>query len=321
MKTLIIFLSTIAVGFTSCQTGNFNNFNRKKFTNLKPLKSQSVSKNSIKEECHHKNVFKEFDEAEKINDKDPKVIALKNAINKGTKIIVKKDDEYFVVKNPFYDQTANTLFGKMNKLDTISELNYLQLETLVFHKKKNGQSEISMTDVLSVDYISDNQQESNIETKGEEIDTNWKETYKQEIASIPIKSLKEDPEHEVHESEYKVRARKTFFQCVALWYPLSGVFIALYLVAFPFAIIGGVMLIVAFIMAARSAYNSRMYFDECKKNGVKPTKRSRRVWGWSWFVMLLMSILAYLLPALLVLLIINGSAKKKFRNELTESSN
>ena len=313
MKSLILSLTIQILGFTSCQTANFNNFNKKKFTKLKPIEasykdqadfSDGAPSTLIDQQIDLESNFK--DDLDRVTDEDPKALAIKNAIEKGTPIVLEKDGIYYLVKEPFYDAITEKLDGKIEKLDSVYDSKNLEVtlwEELLINE--NESAEISISNVRWVEFKT-----------GEPNEGRAKKTWKNEkIEKVKNKDLKEDPDHEVHSSQYKTKARKLFFQNLAIWYPLSAIFILLYLVALPFVIIGGLLVIYAFVTFARSAYNSRLYFDECKRAGIKPTKKAKRVRAWTWFILITMGIMLYCLPALIVLLIINGLVKKKAKKE------
>ena len=119
MKTLNKFLSllSLAVVLTSCGL-NHNNFQRQKFTNLKSMKSVKESTTeSLNTFIDNELEIEENDEFS-LELEDPKVTAIKDAIDNGKTIVLNQKGKQYRLKNPIYDGFYNSLFGDIEEVDT-----------------------------------------------------------------------------------------------------------------------------------------------------------------------------------------------------------
>lgn len=156
MKTLIFLLALCLLTITSCQTTNFN---KRKFTDLKPIHGKYEENDKlVQEECmlafddkvEETSVnFKE--DLDRLTENDPRIISIQNAIKEGIKIVIKSGDDYYEMKQPFYDGLSRNLIGSLVKKDEQTAEEHIEITVSDYRKSPNGLVEISVNDISSVE--------------------------------------------------------------------------------------------------------------------------------------------------------------------------
>lgn len=333
MKTLLFLMTLVLLGFTSCHTANFNNFNKKKFTNLKPTSTTYPDQDAPVQT--HSSAFSDSKSPQKVNFKDdldrltendPKILEIKKAIKNGTKIFIKNDTTYYQVNDPFYDGFSENLIGRLEKSEKPENEDFLEVKVSNLKENKVGFTEISANDIISAetvigfDNLKVGAEEAHV-TEPEESrqfdqneKANWKETYKSRVRKVKIHNLDSNPEAAVHDSDSFKKGRKQFLLTMLVFLPLAAIFLLLGIFAnFAFIFLGAALLIITYSVGCVSAFNFRLYIDECKLAGVKPKPGVQLMRVILWFGIFVMSFLTYFALAGLILILIAKFSKKRFR--------
>lgn len=102
---------------SSCGAG-FRNFQAQKFTDLKAFRTNQKAPEPIYVELIEESP--KVDQTEKIldlEDENPKVVLIKDAITEGKTIIIHQGEKRFKMKNPVYDSFKNELYGDFEEVD------------------------------------------------------------------------------------------------------------------------------------------------------------------------------------------------------------
>jgi len=139
---------------TSCGIGS-GNFKNQKFTNLKSLRSLNASSTETSS-CSFMQTspsLLELDspsnEDKDLEDDDPKVTKIKNAIAEGKTIILHQKNKKFSLKSAVYDSFNSSLFGELEEIDA----NVKEDNALVFQIPDNAK--VSNSKGLSINDLSE----------------------------------------------------------------------------------------------------------------------------------------------------------------------
>ncbi|OIQ37481.1 MAG: hypothetical protein BM555_00730 [Crocinitomix sp. MedPE-SWsnd] len=334
MKYVVILFSLLFL--TGCASSNFN---KQKFTNLKHQSSYpenvedsdnvnnqsdnlltdnfSESENNDEIEINSTDEVEEVYEPEKVllDDKEEFISTLKSQIEAGTKIIILGKDERFELMNPELDESKGELKGKLrNCANEPVDMEDLRIRVDEVTKDEALNTTIKYQDVKKIKggkkFIADLS----------ESDKNEDHASFKEVRQILIEDLAENPEHPVHKSEQYVKSKNLFLIGLCIFLPIIAVLALLAFVDVAFLFVAIIPAIIGFIVLSASIVNSRQYFIECRKKGIKPTDAADIIRGFSYLGLFLFSAVLLFGPAILVLLISNGIAKKRYKTKYgTES--
>ena len=268
MKTLIFVLTIGLLTITSCQTANFGNFNKRKFTNLKPLQN-----NNAQEKENEEQSSLTFDEPkiadrtdfkadlDRITENDPKIKSIQKAINDGEKIILKSGGDYYEVKKPFYDGISRSLIGRLVKIDEPVEEDHLEIGSNDYRTNPNGLSEISMNDITF--YQSKQGVKQNIEEPVEKDNPEKIETEKTPVKQAPTQAkVVNQQENDRHTK----LARETFFTGLGfVGVMLVSVILAVTLNIFGLIFLLGAAFLLAYILMCCSMFHGKRIKHKSRK--------------------------------------------------------
>lgn len=293
----------MALGFTSCQTANFNNFNKKKFTNLKPIEATypeqdsevSVQASALTE--NNSELNKNFkDDLDRLTENDPKIIAIQKAIKSKTPIIIKDGDLIYEVKKPFYDGIARSLIGDLVEIDEPLDEDYLELTVKGVKESRFGLTEISVNDISFYQRVNATQKE--VEEDEQEIEPGNGE--KEQIEREPIKqqeaqalnlNAEEESKQFYFKSKHATNARGTFtVGAILAFVVVASLGMVALLSLIPFLAVAAAAIVPALILMIVSYKQSRKYQKECKKASKKEYKQGRRTRKAALFFIILGSI-------------------------------
>ena len=98
----------------SCGIGNFQ---RQKFTKLKSVQTSIVSENEVVLSFFENPINDDCDLLG-LEEEDPKIELIKEAISQGTRIIIHEREGRFQLKEPIYDDFNKRLFGELKKVES-----------------------------------------------------------------------------------------------------------------------------------------------------------------------------------------------------------
>lgn len=275
----------MALGFTSCQTANFNNFNKKKFTNLKPIEATypeqdsevSVQASALTE--NNSELNKNFkDDLDRLTENDPKIIAIQKAIKSKTPIIIKDGDLIYEVKKPFYDGIARSLIGDLVELDEVPNEEYLELSVDGVKESRYGLTEISTNDIKF--YQSKSGLKEKVEEPVEEKFPDEEKIEKEKIEKEPVKQapIQAMSAEQYQKSKRATVARKTFF--AGLGFVVAMVITAAIFVLgnfWPLLIVLGILYLIAFILMCTSVHNSKLLRRELEGKNQRMNRKANNI--------------------------------------------
>ena len=270
MKTLVFSLTILVLGLTSCQMANFSNFNKKKFTNLKPIQSNYADQEKDADKVLTNKGLKDeelgltlnfSDDLDRLTENDPKILAIQKAIKDGTPIVIKDGEDLYKVKKPFYDGISRSIIGDLVELDSPLDEEYLELTVKDVRENKYGLTEISTNDVSFYQFKA--VKKENVEEQVEEVIPEKTEANKNPVEQAPTQ---ERVVNKVENDRHTKLSRETFF--------IGLGFVGVMLVSFLFAVgmsifglifvIGGAFLI-AYILMCCSMYHAKRIRQKSNK--------------------------------------------------------
>lgn len=282
----------MALGFTSCQTANFNNFNKKKFTNLKPIEAtypeqeREVSGQSLALTENNSELNKNFkDDLDRLTENDPKIIAIQKAIKSKTPIVIKDGDVIYEVKKPFYDGIARSLIGDLVELDEVPNEEYLELSVDGVKESRYGLTEISTNDVKF--YQTKSGLIEKVEEPVEEKSPDEEKIEKEKIEKEPVKQMDSKPilmermtDEEAESIPHTKNARNTFFSGLVAVVAMFLTVAITVVLSSPWLLIGtAVLFLIAFILMCVSLSQSKKLARETKKRNKKMNRKASHVRG------------------------------------------
>jgi len=258
--------------------------------------------------------FEESDDLEIVlmDDKNEFILSVKKQIKAGTKIwIIGKGQTYQMV-NPKLDEERGELSGGMRARNN---------QGIYFEDLRIKVNELSINDSLhstinfkDVKFVKGGKLYFPIEETADDEDEQQQLTFN-EVNRIPLEEGKENPDHSVHQSEQYRKSRNLFLQALCIWFPVIAILAAFAFIDILFLIPAGILAGIAYIILSASIVNSRQYFIECRKKGIKPTNKAVIIRAFSYLGLFLFSAVLLFGPAILVLLISNGIAKKRYKQK------
>ena len=299
MKTLIFSLTIALLTITSCQTANYGNFNKRKFTHLKPIQSKYEENEKTdklmcslaiydNEEIPTINFKGDLD---RINENDPKIVSIQKAVKDGKKIIVKSGDDYYEMKKPFYDRISRNLIGELVEVDE-ETLDEERLEITVgdYRQNPNGMAEISVNDITS--YESKRADKIKIEDEEDNNDLEKVETEKTPVKQSPTQAMSAEDNQKAKDfydkSTEAKNARNAFFTGLFFAGLVAGsIFAFMATVFFPILILAAIAILPALILMIVSKVQSKRYINRAKKNDVGVYKKGTSIRRAATFFMIL----------------------------------
>lgn len=289
MKNLIIVLSVFVLGLNSCQTANFDNFNKQKFTSLKPLEAKQEKNSDIPEQDKVNLAITaqqttadnaDTDELDRLTENDPKILAIQEAIKNEKPIFISDGEKLFQVRKPFYDGISRSLIGDLVEVIAPVKEDYLELRVKEVRESRYGLTEISTNDINS--FQSKQVEKEKVEEPEEEIEPLKEEGGKKIIKQEPTQAMDVSSTKEANDFYYKSKsaqkARGTYFLGLALAIVVIGTVLAFLSTFFmPLIIIAAVALVPALALMITSSRASKRYYNEAKKSKVKIARKGRNI--------------------------------------------